>query len=353
MTQGKKILFYSTITVLLLYFGIAGLVKAKTFLIPFVTAIILALLVLPLSQKMERGVVSRALASFLNTLLLILISIGFLTLISFQIKNVVDDWPKIQQTMQPKVEQAKAFILQHTPISEQDLQQSNSGEGLSFPGSSGAGQKAAGIFGSVLSFLGDYLLTFIYIFFILNYRHRFKKFLLKLFPDEKRNRVKEVISNSAQVTQKYLIGKIFLIGLLAVLYSIGLGISGVNNFILVSVLAAIFSIIPYVGNIIGFGLAMIFGYLSSGETGVLIGILATFTVAQFVESYILEPYIVGDQVDLHPFFVILVVIIGGMIWGVMGMILGIPILAIVNVVLRNIKSLQPFGFLISQEDSDD
>lgn len=353
MSQGKKILFYSTVTILLLYFGVTGLVKAKAFLIPFVTAVILALLVLPLSQKMEKGIFSRGLASFLNTLLLILISIGFLTLISFQIKNVVDDWTKIQQTMQPKVEQAKAFILQHTPINEEDLQQNSSSEALSISSSSEARQKGVGIFGSVLAFMGDYLLTFIYIFFILNYRNRFKKFLIKLFPDDKTSRVKAVIRNSAEVTQRYLIGKIFLIGLLALLYSIGLGISGVNNFILVSVLAAIFSIIPYIGNIIGFGLAMVFGYLSSGETGVLIGILATFTVAQFVESYILEPYIVGDQVDLHPFFVILVVIIGGMIWGIMGMILGIPILAIINVVFRNIKPLKPFGFLISQEDSDD
>ena len=354
MTQGKKILFYTTITILLLYFGITGLVAAKSFLVPFITAIILALLVLPLAQKMEKGFANRGVASLLNTILLVLVSFGFLTLISFQVKNVVDDWPQIKETMQPKVEQAKAFILEHTPISEQDLQQdSESSSPLSLAGSSATGKQAAGIFGSVLAFIGDYLLTFIYIFFLLNYRSRFKQFLLKLFPDNKKRKVKEVISSSAQVTQKYLVGKIFLIGLLAVLYSIGLGISGVNNFILVSALAAIFSIIPYVGNIIGFGLAMTFGYLTSGESGVLIGILITFTVAQFVESYILEPYIVGDQVDLHPFFVILVVIIGGMIWGIMGMILAIPILAIINVVLLNIKSLYPFGFLISQEESDD
>lgn len=356
MTQGKKILFYTTISVLLLYFGITGLVQARTFLIPFTTAVILALLVLPLSQKMEKGFINRGWASFLNTILLLLVSWGFMALISFQVKNVVDDWPEIRETMEPKIAQAKSFILEHTPINEEDLSPSQeNGSSISLPGpSSGAGQRAAGIFGAVFGFMGDYLLCFIYIFFLLNYRSRFRRFLLKLFPDSKRKRINTVISNSAVVTQKYLIGKIFLIGLLAVLYAIGLGISGVNNFILVSVLAALFSIIPYIGNIIGFGMAMIFGYLVSGETGVLIGILLTFSIAQFVESYILEPYIVGDQVDLHPFFVILSVIVGGMIWGVMGMILAIPILAIINVVLVNIRSLKPFGFLISQEeDSED
>lgn len=217
-------------------------------------------------------------------------------------------------------------------------------------GNGNAGQKAASFLNKAMGFFGDYLLTFIYIFFLLNYRHRFKEFILLLFKDSQREKVKEVIEDSAKVTQKYLVGKLILIGFLAILYAIGLGISGVNNFILISILAAVLSLLPYIGNIIGFGLAMIFGYLVSGETGVLIGIIITFTVAQFVESYILEPYVVGDQVDLHPFFVILAVIIGGMVWGIAGMVLSIPVLAILNVILNHISSLKPFGFLLSKEE---
>src|SRR5690606_42159221 len=67
---------------------------------------------------------------------------------------------------------------------------------------------------------------------------------------------------------------------------------------------------------LGLVLALAFGYLTSGETGMLIGILITFAVAQFFESYFLEPYLVGDKVDLHPFMVILVVVLGGSIWGI-------------------------------------
>lgn len=140
-----------------------------------------------------------------------------------------------------------------------------------------------------------------------------------------------------------------LIAILASLYAIGLGISGVENFLLISILAAILSLIPYIGNVLGFGIAMTFGYLVSGETGILAGIVITFSVAQFVESYILEPYIVGDRVDLHPFTVILAVVIGNYIWGIMGMILSIPILAIINVVLLDIPALHPFGFLLSNK----
>src|SRR5690606_21961812 len=166
-------------------------------------------------------------------------------------------------------------------------------------------QAAVSFFRRVSGFTGDYLLTFIYIFFLLNYRRHFRKFLLWLFPEEKKAEVGEILNKSAQVTQQYLVGKIVLIAILAALCSVGVGLSGVENVIIISSLAANLSIIPYLGKIIGFGIAMTCGLITSGETGLLAGIVITFSVAQFVESYILGPYIVGDRVDLHPFFVIL------------------------------------------------
>lgn len=354
MVSGKKILYYSTLTVLLIYFLFLGLAKAKGFLAPLMVAAILALLVLPLSHKMERGVFSRGAASLTNTIFLFLISLGFFALLSMQVKNLVDNWSDIKNTMQPKIEQLRGFVLEHTPISQSDLGSSSEKTIIPFMGNvSSPAQKAASIFSKFISFMGTYLLTFVYVFFILNYRRHFKKFLLRLFPDRDKEEVKDVLTNSAKVTQQYLIGKLLLIAFLAILYAIGLGISGVNNFILISVIAALFSLIPYVGNIIGFGMALIFGYLTSGDPTVLLGIVITFAVAQFVESYILEPYVVGDKVDLHPFIVILVVVIGNMVWGIVGMIIAIPILAMINVVMHHIAPLQPFSFLLSDEDSHD
>lgn len=351
MTKGKRILLYSALTIVGAYFLFLGLSEASSLLIPLTTAVILSLLMLPLSNKMEKGFMNRPAASLVNTFILLLVSVGFFALVSYQVKSVVDQWPQIKETMKPKVEQLRSFVLEHTPVEESDLEQSETSSSIPFMSSEGnRGQQAAGFFGQALSFFGNYLITFIYIFFLLNYRHRFKEFLLKLFSDKRKNEVKEVINKSASVTQHYLVGKLLLIAFLAVLYAIGLGISGVSNFILISIIAAVLSLIPYIGNIIGFFIALTFGYLMSGETGVLIGIIITFSIAQFVESYILEPYVVGDQVDLHPFFVILAVIIGESVWGVAGMILSIPVLAILNVVLINVKPLHPFGFLFSKKD---
>lgn len=384
ISKGKRILVYSTLVVVGLYFLFLGLVKASGFLAPLLTAIILALIVLPLSQKMEKKGLGKGIASLLNVLFLFLITLGFLAVVSFQIQSFVDDWPKIKENMKPKIEQFKTFVFEHTPMSKGDLQSSGSvntsssgtegksqkagstgnssglstnsqgsgsESGASSGGSaSGKAQKALSFFNKVVGFIGTYLLTLIYIFFLLNYRKRFKEFLFRLFPENRKSEVSEVIHKSAKVSQQYLVGKLVLMAFLAVIYSIGLGISGVSNFILVSIIAALLTLIPYIGNILGIVMAMAFGYLTSGQTGVLIGIIITFAVAQFVESYVLEPYVVGDKVDLHPFFVILAVVAGGALWGVIGMILAIPVLAIITIVFLHVKPLHPFGFLFSKEE---
>lgn len=106
------------------------------------------------------------------------------------------------------------------------------------------------------------------------------------------------------------------------------------------------------GNIVGFRVVLVFGYLTSGEMGVLTGIVITFTVAQFLESYVLQPCVVGHKVEVHPFFVILPVIVGNAIWGIIGIVLAIPLMAIITIVLLRIPALEPIGFLFSDKLAD-
>lgn len=348
MNAKKKLLFYGTALIIAIYFLFLGLSKAKGFFTPLFTAIILSLVVLPLSQKMEKKM-KRPIASLLNSILLFLISIGFMAIISLQLRSFAEDWPMIKNTMEPKIEQVKEFALEHTPLSKEDIKEAkNSSTGIS-----SAPQKITAFMSGLSSFIANYLLTFVYIFFLLNYRDIFKNFLIRVFPDGKKQKVKSIITKSAKVAPQYLLGKLILMGLLAILYSIGLGVSGVNNFILVSVIAATLTLIPYVGNILGFMMAVAFGFLTSGDTTVLIGIALTFTITQFVESYVLQPYVVGERVDVHPFFIIITVILGNMVWGIIGMILAIPIMGIITVVLLNIEDLKPYGILFSKKEFSD
>ncbi|MFN4763431.1 AI-2E family transporter [Gillisia sp. Q332] len=353
MSQGKRILLYSTLVFVGGYFLFTGLVEAKGFLAPLLTGVILALVVLPLSRKMEKAGMGRGITSLLSTFLIFLFSLGLIWLISFQVKSFIDDWPEIKETMKPKVEQLRSFVMEQTPLSKEDMDISGEdGEFSLIAAVSQKSEKALGFFSQTFGFFGTYLLVFIYTFFLLNYRNKFKRFIVLLFPDEKKKEIQKVVGKSGTVVQEYLVGTLLLMLFLGIVYSIGLGITGIDNFILVSFIAAFLTLIPVVGNIIGFSLALILGYLTTGETSALIGVIITFSVAQMLENYVLQPFVIGDKVDLHPFFVILAVILGGATWGIIGMILAIPVMAIITIISLNVPALYPFGFLFSKKAPD-
>ncbi|MHA6280810.1 AI-2E family transporter [Salinimicrobium sp. CAU 1759] len=349
MTSGFKLSVKVFLLIVGAYFLFSGLSTSKSFLAPLAFAVVLALLVLPAARKIEQYISSRGFSSFLSTLLLFIFSLLFLSLCSMQIQNFFNDWPAIKEAMAPEIEDFKAFLFEHTPLNKESLQEYYPAGSIPFFGEEvNEAAKALTFVRSSMNLMGAYLLTFIYTFFLLFYRSHFRKFMLSFFESQKKKEVGEVLEESAGRVQDYLVGRLILMAILAVLYSVGLGFSGVENFILVAVIASLLTIIPWIGNIIGFAMAMVFGYLTSGDINVLWGIVITFTVSQFLESYVLQPYIVGDKVGLHPFFVILFVIMGGAVWGLAGMVLAIPVMAMATVIFQNVESLKPYGFLFSK-----
>lgn len=341
MTKGNKILFTAGAAIILVYFLTAGLLYSKTFLAPLVTAIILSLLMLPVARKLEAWGVKRVWSSLINVFLLLLLSLGFMWLIGLQIQSFISDWNKAKQKIMPKIEQLQNQVFKETPLDKGDLEKQMS------QSKSGVGKKALSFVSGLYSFSGDFFITLIYVFFLLNYRRKYRRFIIRLFPKEKNDEVNNVVFKAAELTKSYLYGKFLLMILLAILYAIGMGVTGVNNFIIISLLAALLSIIPYIGNIIAFVIALGLGYITSGDNTALIGIIATFVIAQFVESYLFEPYIVGDRVNIDPFMTILAVILGNILWGVIGMIIAIPILAMVNVIFSHVAPLKPYSYLLS------
>lgn len=347
MNRENSMIVKTSLLIIGAFFLIKALAVSKAFLAPLTFALILALLVLPAVRKMERLIKSRGLSSFLGTLLVLIFSIGILSLASMQIQNFFQDWPLIKEAMAPEIEKLKSFLFQHTSMDEEALKNYSAGTFPFFEEGVNEAAKALSFLKGSLNFLRAYIITFVYTFFLLLYRSHFKEFIVSIVPANTRGRAAEILETSAGKVQDYLVGRLILMAILAVLYSIGLGLSGVNNYILVAAIASILTLIPWVGNIIGFAMATVFGYLTTGDITVLWGIVITFTVSQFFESYILQPYVVGDKVGLHPFFVILFVLLGGAIWGLAGMVLAIPVMAMATVIMKNIGYLRPFGFLFS------
>jgi predicted PurR-regulated permease PerM len=89
--------------------------------------------------------------------------------------------------------------------------------------------------------------------------------------------------------------------------------------------------------------------VQGGSSGMIIGVLITYAIVQFFQTYILEPLVVGAEVNINPLFTIFVLVAGELVWGIPGMVLAIPLLGIVKIICDHITVLKPYGFLIGQE----
>lgn len=325
---------------LLIFLVIAALYLAKEFLIPLFIGGILATLFLPFSQFMEKRKMPKGLAAFVCLLTLLGIVATLFTLLGWKISELINDVTLIKQKGIETITQIQAYIFAHLGISVEQQAQIIKGEQ---PSISGIMQM---VLGSLTYLFTNFILVLAYVFFLLYYRGHIKDFLLKLTASEQRDEMQQVISSCTSVSQQYLLGLAKMIGCLWVMYGIGFSVIGVENALFFAVLCGLFEIVPFIGNITGTTLTVLVTALHGANPTTLGGIVITYGVVQFIQGWVLEPLILGPQVKINPLFTIIALVIGELIWGIPGIILAIPILAIFKILCDHITPLKPYGFLI-------
>lgn len=350
MTKNLHPLVKFNLFILLFFLVFGGLYFASAFLIPLVFAGILAMLMTPLCVKLEDKGLNKALASFLCILLLLLVLSGIGFMLSTQIINFAEDLPKIEQQINKQITTVQMYVQDTFGISPEEQEQAVKNKSSE---SGGVGSLVVGFLNAFTGIMASSLLVLVYMFLLLFYRSRFPKFILKVVNEDEKKQTRKIINESSQVAQQYLIGRGILILILSVLYSIGLSIIGLDNAIFMSIIGALLSIIPYVGNVFALFLFTFMALAQGDDTWLYINIFIVFSIVQFIESYLLEPYVVGAEVDIHPFFTVVIIIVGEMIWGVAGMILAIPMLAIVKIIFSHIEFLEPYAYLIGDTREED
>lgn len=194
------------------------------------------------------------------------------------------------------------------------------------------------------------ILVLVYMFLFLVYRSHIKRFILKLVSKDDKAETNDVVHQAGKVSQKYLSGLAAMIGLLWIMYGIGFSIVGVENAIFFAVLCGILEIIPFVGNLTGTSITVLAVIAQGGNSEKIIFVIVVYFVVQFIQTYILEPLVVGEQVNINPLFTIMAIVLGEMVWGVAGMIIAIPLLGMLKIICDHHPDLQPYGFLIGPEN---
>lgn len=344
----KTFALSKAIQVIFLFFLVfAGLFFAKPFLAPFAIASLLAMLFHPLSSKMERKGLSKGMSVFVCVFILAVATAGVVILISTQVAGIAEDLPKIKENVSKSVGKLEEFISNAAGVSPKEQKQKMEEQKSSGGGESG--KIVTAIMGSISGLLVDTILVFVYIFLLLYFRTHLKNFILRLVPESDKGNAEIIISKAAKISTKYLTGLGMMIMILWVMYGIGFSIVGVKNAIFFAILCGLLEIIPFVGNLTGTGLTIIMALSQGGGGGMVLGIVITYAIVQFIQTYILEPLVVGSEVNINPLFTIIVIVVGELVWGVPGMILAIPSLGIVKIICDHIEPLKPYGFLIGEE----
>jgi predicted PurR-regulated permease PerM len=203
--------------------------------------------------------------------------------------------------------------------------------------------------GSALGTLGLMLLVPVYVFLILFYKSLILCFLYDVFADEYSEKVRDVLNQTKTAIQSYMVGLLLEAVIVAVLNSTALLILGVDYAILLGVIGAILNMLPYIGGLIAIALPVLIATATTDGFSTQLGIIIAYVIIQFIDNNILVPRIVSSKVQINALFSILVVLLGGALWGIAGMFLSIPIVAIIKIVFDRIDELKPWGKLLGDE----
>ncbi|SDK84972.1 Predicted PurR-regulated permease PerM [Catalinimonas alkaloidigena] len=344
----KDLLFRATLVLAFFFVLFVCLARAQGFLKPVAFAAIFAMLLQPVCRWLEQRM-SRTWASLLSVLLFVLVFGGLLALLSGQMADFAERLQQVGGQFTEMLDKYQKVVAEKFGISpEEQKKLLESGDSAM----SGLKSMAQGFVMGLFGTMADLFLTLVYMFLFLMYRTKFRRFIQKLTPDDASDRTDKVITEGSKVAYQYLFGRLILIVILSVLYTVGLLVVGVQNAFFFALLAAVVSIIPYIGNIVGGGLPLATA-LISGDSGQAIGVIAVFTVAQMLENYVLEPLVVGKRVELNALFTIVIIVVGGSVWGVAGTILAIPYLAILKIIFDHVPPLHPYAYLIGDQSGGD
>lgn len=187
---------------------------------------------------------------------------------------------------------------------------------------------------SLATTIGLALLTPVVTFYLLKDWPRMMAWLVEEAPPEKRAAVRYLGRRIDRVMSAFLHGQSWVCVCCAVLYTIGLVTIGLNYAIVIGVLSGALKFLPYIGTAAGVIIAVTTGVTQSGwDSYLMLGIGATYLVTEFIESSFLSPRIIGDRVRLNPALVIFAVLLGGKLWGIIGIFIAIPVVAVGKVVL--------------------
>ncbi len=325
-------------------------IEGKQILCPLVFAMLFSLLLLPVCQRLEdKFRLHRSAAAMLAVLLMLAVVACVLYLVGSQIADLLDDWPQIKAQLNESFYKVLAWVRDNLHVTQR--RQMNIVQSAT-SNISGGGSTTAAIGITVLTastVLFFWVFVVIDTFFLLFYRKLLLQFLIAVFKKKNAITVYEVVERIKYIISKYITGLMLEMMVVSTVCCTIFLITGVKYALLLGLITGLFNIIPYVGIATALLINALITISTAATVGKVLLVVATIVIIHLIDSNVLLPMIVGSQVRINALITILGVVLGEMLWGIPGMFLSIPVIAILKIIFDRVESLQPWGLLLGDE----
>ncbi len=310
---------------------------------PIAFSLIIAILLNPVVNFLANKKINRVVAIAISLLLAVLVIGGIIYFISAQVISFSASWPQFKLKLTEHFHDMQSWLAN-------DLNISMAKQDDMLKDLSDSSQKlAGGAIGGAFGIIGFFVLIPIYVFLLLFYKTLLLNFLHEVFRQDNTEQVSAILNETKTSIQSYMVGLLLEALVVAILNSAALMILGVQYAILIGVIGALLNMLPYIGGIIAIALPVLIAFVTKDGFTIPIAIVAAYTLIQFIDNNFLVPFLVSSRVKINAFFSVIVVLLGGALWGVSGMFLSIPFVAILKIIFDRLPEMRPWGKLLGDD----
>lgn len=345
--------FKYTINLAGIILTVYALIEAEMILKPLLFALFFSIMALPFCNWMERHKTPRILSAIIAIISGILIIGSITSFFYIQFSAFTEDVSGLKERFEELIAGVQEFLstrLGFEGYINFEVVKDSTYEYLS-ENTDAITQRLAG----AMSIATAVVLVPVYMFLILIFRDFLKEFVLMVFGQKSQHhklKARKIMYSVKDVTQGYISGIFTVMIILSTLYSIILSVIGIDYPVFFGVFAGLLTIIPVLGPIMGSVVPIVYSLLTMDSLFYPLIIMVSFYVVEIIEGNFLTPVIVGNQVSLNALVALILLFIGAQIWGLAGMVLIIPLGAILKVAFDEIEALQPFGYVMGRVPAD-
>jgi predicted PurR-regulated permease PerM len=335
-----KYLQATLIVLIILYFG-------RSLFIPLTFGLVLALIMYPVCKKLEDRKWPRSAAIFVVISIVLILFVALLFLLGYELNIFLHDVPRIKDKLLSYSPGIQSW-LKNIGISASD--QSDWLNKLMLNIQAGLGSLLKTIFSSSVSMLFTLIMIPVYASLFLYHRGTFVRFLYTMTGPDHRDNLRSMLQQSTLTYFHFVKGTFFVYLIVGVLNSVGLLMLGIDHAILYGMITAFMTIVPYVGIIISASMPFAIALITRDSLWYPAGVILLFSFVQYLEANVIFPRIVGVQLNLSTWSTLVVMIAGTILWGVAGMILFVPLLAILKIYSDQDSRLKPLNILLNRKE---